>query len=166
MTDRAASVPPPAPINVLFWQDVFVVMDNGRASPRHYGILGDLVLERARRYPGVGMLSIIPANAIPPSDEARTAMNAAIARAEGSLKAICWLVEGGGFQGAMVRAVLTGLRLFGRHTYPTHVTTSMSEALAWILHQLDAGDLRLNLVPAGVQIIERQRANGQFVKAF
>src|SRR5580692_8259773 len=79
------------PIKVLFWHDVFVVSDNGRAGKEHYTTLGDLVLERTRRYPGVGMLSIIPEHAVPPSDEARRAMNQALARVEGSLRAICWL---------------------------------------------------------------------------
>src|SRR5580658_10006787 len=104
------------PMKLIFWHDVFVVSDNGRAPPGHYKILGDLVLERTQRYPGVGMLSIIPQDAVPPSDGSRRAMNEALARVEGSLKAICWLVEGGGFQGAMVRAVLTGIRVFGKQS--------------------------------------------------
>jgi|SRR5580658_5822651 hypothetical protein len=159
---------PTAPaIQVVYWQDVFVVSDNGRGLPEHYKGLRDLVLERVKRYPsGVGMLSIIPEEAVPPSDKARAAMNEAIAQVSGSLRCICWLVEGTGFQGAMVRAVLTGLRIFGKKDYPSNVCATMPSAMRWILNELDGGKQRFAHVDAAIAQIQHQRMEGTFVRSY
>ena len=55
-------------------------VDTGRADPKEYAVLRDLITEQARKFPGgIGCLAIIPQNATPLPDEARTALNASLA---------------------------------------------------------------------------------------
>ncbi len=75
----------------------------------------------------------------------------------GKLRCFCWLVEESGFEGATVRAVLTGLRMFGRFSYPTHVSTKMEDALAWMLPHLHEPDKWRSKVPAATSAIRQAR---------
>lgn len=145
-------------LHLVTWSDVFVLVDHGKSEPAHYGMLGELVLELAASHSqGVGGLVIIPPNATPPSDAARVAMNAVMRRLGSSLRCFCWQIEGGGFQGAMVRGVLTGVKMFGRLPFETHVTTNLADALSWIVRKLDGSDRRLATVFDGVRWIEEER---------
>src|SRR5947209_1528414 len=113
-----------SPENLVFltWRDVFTLIDTGRSAPADYDALGHRVVTEALQFPGgVGALIIIPPDATPPRDEARAAMNQLMHKLGRSLRCLCWMVEGSGFQGAMVRAVLTGLKTFGRFPYPCQV---------------------------------------------
>ncbi len=124
-------------MQVILWQDIFAVVDTGKARPHEYGSLRSLITAQAEKFPnGIGCLAIIPGNATPPSDRSREALNLGLDAARGSLRCMCWLVEGSGFQGAMVRAVLTGLRLVVQRSYDTHVSTNIDEALGWMLTHL------------------------------
>jgi hypothetical protein len=146
----------------MLWNDVVVVSDNGRAAISRYDAVSNVISKNALRYGKVGILTIVPADASPPAEDVRSAMRAAMARVEDQIKCICWLVEATGFQGAMVRAVLTGLRALRKHPYPTHVTSEMGDALSWILRQLDGGPRRLAQVEASVTEIQTQRTLGPF----
>jgi hypothetical protein len=118
----------------LLWRDIVAIIDDGRQSAPAYEALVRLAASLKTEHPrGYGMLIIIPKNARPPSDQARRAINEALAAASGGLKCVCWLVEGKGFQAAMARAVLTGLRLFPRSAFETNVRSDMTEAVEWIL---------------------------------
>jgi hypothetical protein len=151
-----ASAPPE--VQVIQWEDIFAVVDTGRADPKEYALIRDLITDQARRFPGgVGCLAIIPQNATPLPEEARTALNAALAELGGSLRCICWLVEGTGFQGAMVRAVLTGLNFVAKRSYATHVSTNMREAIGWILTNLANARNRSGQVVLACDAIEGQR---------
>jgi hypothetical protein len=126
----------------MLWRDIVAIVDDGRRSAPSYRGLGKLTESLKREYPGgYGVLIIIPRNARPPSDEARRAINDALASAEGGLKCVCWLVEGKGFQAAMARAVLTGLRFFPRATFDTAVKSDLRDALEWILTCLRGPDV-------------------------
>jgi hypothetical protein len=117
----------------LLWRDIVVIIDDGRRSAPAYDALTRLAAALTQEHPrGYGVLIVIPRNARPPSDQARRAINEALAAAAGGLKCVCWLVEGKGFQAAMARAVLTGLTLF-RPAFETHVTPHRHDALDWIL---------------------------------
>src|SRR4051812_50012151 len=99
-------------LSPLLWRDIVAIVDDGRSSAPAYQGLADLAASLHAEHPhGYGVLIIIPKNARPPSDQARRAINEAIAAAAAGLKCVCWLGEGKGFQAAMARAVLTGLRL-------------------------------------------------------
>ena len=151
--------PPAVPVsNVILWQDIFFAVDNGKVPVAAYDNFEQRISEQARQFPGgVGGLAIIPANATPPPEDVRKAINQALASLDHSLKSFCWLVEGSGFQAAMVRGVLTGLRMFGRRSYPTFITDSLGEALAWTLPHLAGGLGRLPQVTSVAAIIQKQR---------
>jgi hypothetical protein len=104
----------------------------------------------------MGCLVIIPVDAKPPSEPVREAMKAALAVLR--LRCLCWLVEGAGFQAAMVRGVLTGLRLVANRSYATHVSRDLEEALTWILPHLEGGSKRIEAVSRGAAIIRARRA--------
>jgi hypothetical protein len=57
----------------------------------------------------------------------------------------------------MARAVLTGLRTFGRYPYATHVSTGLDEALGWMLKHLTVGDTRFQEASTGAEFIRAQR---------
>jgi hypothetical protein len=143
---------------LIAWRDVFVVVDHGRGDPADYLKVGDVVAAGGAAYPrGIGGLVIVPRNAPAPSDEIRAAMSSVLRRLGPSLRCVSWCVEGGGFQGAMVRGVITGMKLFLRLPFKTHVTTSLPDALTWTVRQLDGDDGRRPIVSEGVSWIEDQR---------
>jgi len=155
------------PLNIAYWEDIFVLVDSGRAPPGHYAKAGELVALHAARHPnGVGILTIVPEDASPPPEVVRLAMNKSLARIEASIRCLCWMVEGGGFQGAMVRAVCTGMRLIAKRPYPTQVTSGLSQAVTWMLPLLDGGDARLPRVLEAIETIKQCRAGGQFARSF
>jgi hypothetical protein len=149
-------------IQVISWEDVVVVIDDGGGKPSDYDLLRDLLARLGKEYPcGLGCLTVIPPDAKPPSEDARKALNAGLESA--NLRCICWLVEGSGFQGAMVRAVLTGLRFFVRAQYPRSIVTSLEEAILWMLPHLEGGAKRVHRMEEAVAAISAQRAQGRFV---
>ena len=120
----------------LLWRDIVVIIDDGHRSALAYDALTRLAAALKQEHPrGYGVLIVIPQNARPPSDQARRAINEALAAAAGGLKCVCWLVEGKGFQAAMARAVLTGLTLL-RPAFETRVTSHLDGALNWMLRSL------------------------------
>jgi hypothetical protein len=121
-------------LSPLLWNDLVTIVDDGRNSAPAYRELAQVTAALRAKYPlGYGVLIIIPRKARPPSDEARRAINTALAAATGGLKRLCWLVEGKGFQAAMARAVLTGLRILPRTPFDTAVKSELDEALEWLL---------------------------------
>jgi serine/threonine protein kinase len=167
----ARSSPPPiesrmrAPTNkihLVTWDDVFVLVDYGEASPADYANLGATIYAAAEKYPrGIGGLAIIPSSARPPSPEARSALNKVLREPRRAMRCFCWCVEGTGFQGAMVRAVLTGMRMFGPLPYESQVTSELREALGWIVTTLDGNDDRLATVSEGARWILEQRRKSE-----
>jgi len=144
-------------IRIILWEDIFVVIDDGAGRPEDYEILHGMIVEQGSHYrAGLGCLTIIPADAKPPSQAARKAMNAAIEAAP--LRCICWLVEGSGFQAAMVRAVLTGMRFVTRPSYPTHIAGDLEQALRWILSNLKGAPERIDRALDVAATIRAKRA--------
>ncbi len=147
---------------ILLWKDIFAVVSNGRLRPEEFELLRRLLVAQAEQFPdGIGCLTIVPKDATPPSDASRQALNAALGKVQGSMRAICWLVEGDGFQGAMVQAVVAGLRVAARQwPYETHVCTSLDEALAWLLLQLPRPGRKPSDIAEARKELLRQRAGG------
>jgi hypothetical protein len=146
-------------LQVILWEDLFVVVDDGRADATDYPRLGDLVEAQCKRYPrGVGALTIVPAHARPLTPEARRAIGELLARPVISVRCASWVVEGRGFEGAMVRAVLTGIQVFGRYPYKIHISNELDEALGWMLAQLAGSAARQGTVATAARFIRSQRA--------
>jgi hypothetical protein len=74
-------------------------------------------------------------------------------------------VEGAGFQGAMVRAVITGFRVIARAPYPTHISVDLEEALAWMLPNLEGGLGRVARAPVAAANIRSRRTGGSLTTA-
>lgn len=151
-------------VKVIVWRDVLVLSDDGRSVVSDYDELFEIGMELHRSHPqGWGMLTIIPDNAVPPSEPVRAAINQALKRVSDTLVAASWAIEGVGFQGAMVRAVLTGLRFFSNATYARHVASSLDESLAWLLPHLPGKDHRLKELDDALQyIVTRREAMSRF----
>jgi hypothetical protein len=151
--------PAPPWLKFILWEDIFVVIDDGAGRPADYEVLHGMLVEQSSRYTaGLACLTIIPVDAKPPSQAARKAMNAALETAP--LRCLCWLVEGSGFQAAMVRAVLTGLRVLGRPPYATHIAGDLEQALRWLLSNLDGGSTRIERAHEAAETIRAKRAAG------
>lgn len=155
MADQSV-VPPHAGIQIILWEDIFVIIDDGEGNPSDYTRLRPMLVEQGSRYAsGVGCLTIVPVDAKPPSQLVRKAVSDALEIAP--LRCLCWLVEGSGFQGAMVRAVLTGLRVVGRFRYPTHIAGELEEAIRWILPKLANGAERVEKAHDAAAAIRAKR---------
>ncbi len=153
---RQPVVPTRSGVQFILWEDIFVIVDNGDGHPSDYEALRRKFFEHGSRYEaGAGCLTIGPVDAKPPSQPVRKAMSAALENAP--LRCFCWLVEGSGFQGAMVRAVITGLRIVGRFPYPTHIAGDLEEAILWILPKLEGGAERIERAHEAVAAIRAQR---------
>ena len=143
---------------VMMWRDVVVIVDDGRASAADYDTLRGLesALGSQRE---LGCLTIIPADSKPPSEDARRAVKAHLA--ELRPRCFCWCVEGTGLAGATTRAILSGFRLFTLHQYPTQITSSLEDALRWMLpHLQDAAANDAEVHEAVAQIRQQRRAAG------
>jgi hypothetical protein len=148
---------------VFQWEDVLVVIDDGTAGESEYAVVQQTLTEQGSRYAtGIGCLVIIPVDAKPPSERAREAMKAALAVVP--LRCLCWLVEGAGFQAAMVRAVLTGLRLVANRSYETQVSRDLGGALAWMLAHLAGRTSRIEAISRGTAAIRASRAAGDHAR--
>jgi hypothetical protein len=146
------------PLIVVLWRDLFVILDRGGADPAEYGRVAGTLAGRSAAYPaGMGGVTIIPAGVRPPSDAVRAAIRDVLHRLDGRLRSFAWVVEGEGFEGALVRAVLTGLRVMTRHSYPTHVASNLQAAVAWTLPHLAGGVARLADVPLATRAITMER---------
>jgi hypothetical protein len=131
--------------NVILWRNIFVLVDNGKVPASEYATLKQRIVAQASGFRnGIGGLVIIPRSATPPPEDVRNAINDALRGLADALRCFCWVVEGSGFQAAMVRGVLNGIRTFGLRPvdYPTFITANLDEALAWVLPQLGLGALR------------------------
>ncbi|MRG97991.1 hypothetical protein [Polyangium spumosum] len=93
-----------------------------------------------KKYPdGVSCLTIVAENAPLPSQEVSDAITALAMGATGKRirrSAVCF--EGGGFRGALVRGVATGLQLVAKLPFPHRVFHSVDLAAAWLAPELGA----------------------------
>jgi hypothetical protein len=134
----------PNKVAVIVWRDMLVLCDDGRSVASDYAELSEIAQELHRRCAdGWGMLIIIPPNAVPPSEPVRRAIDESLCNLQ-HLRGASWAIEGSGFQGAMVRAVLTGMRFLIRAPYPRNVSTCVEESLSWLLPLLPGGEKRLD----------------------
>jgi hypothetical protein len=142
-------------LQVIRWQDVVVIVDDGRASAADYDILKAAAAALGTESE-LGGLTIIPKGSKPPSEEARRAVRAHLGAAKPGC--FCWCVEAAGLEGATARAVLSGFRLFTQHKYPTHICASLEDALRWMLPLLRKQPVADDVVHAAAAHIREQRA--------
>ncbi|MET0284526.1 MAG: hypothetical protein ABW352_08660 [Polyangiales bacterium] len=145
---------------------MLVLCDDGRSTVSDYAELFEIGDELHRRYPfGWGLLIIIPPNAVPPSEPVRNAINDTLNHAHDTLRGVSWAIEGGGFQGATARAVLTGMRFLTRAPYDRNISRSVDESLAWLLPMISGADRHPDLSDASSFIAARRDALTRFESA-
>jgi hypothetical protein len=161
MTQYQFDAAPERAVSVSGWQDIVLLCDDGRGAASEYQPLLPLGLDVASRYPnGFGVLIVIPAEAVPPSDEARNTINQILLELQQHIRCMCWLIEGSGFQAAMARAVLTGMRFVSRAPYTRHVSVDLRHAVMWMLLQLDQGTgARQDAVETAVESVRSWRGS-------
>jgi hypothetical protein len=116
------------------WQNLIMVIDDGRVPAHAYAAQDVHMLRLGADYPGnVGSLVVIPPHAVPPTDEARRAINAVMEKHAASLKSVVCVVEGRGFQSAVVRATLTTMTLTLRKMRGWKVASNVDEALGHLV---------------------------------
>jgi hypothetical protein len=153
-------------VAVIVWRNVLVLCDDGRSVVSDYAELFEIGDELHRHYPdGWGLLIIIPPNAVPPSEPVRNAINDTLTHAQATLKAVSWTIEGGGFQGATARAVLTGMRFLTRTPYARNICRSIEESLEWLLPQLPGPEHANDVTDASSYIASRRDALSRFQSA-
>jgi hypothetical protein len=118
--------------SIVQWQDLFVIVDDGRVTINEYERLEPLVRVQAKGCPqGLGCLVIIPEKADPPTSAVRHHLEGMLGRLQ--IRSLAYLVEGSGFRAATARGALIGLGIFQRKRYPTKVFTTLVTALEWLL---------------------------------
>lgn len=142
MTSPAHQSPGPTRASVarvITCQDVLAIIDDGNGRPEDYIDAEKVVIQQAKQWPeGLGVVVVVPAGARRPPEDTRKAIDGVLTRLSAKLKALVWVVEGSGFKAAATRGVIMGLSLYGKRAYPTHVASSLTDGLSWLLPMLPA----------------------------
>jgi len=101
---------------------------------------------------GTGTLLVINSDCKPPSDEARTYIRTELANS--SMVAAAQVVEGTGFRGAAMRAVLSVLQLASRTRYPMEIFSGVDEGARWLCSELRT---RLGRAPEPLLLVNAVR---------
>jgi hypothetical protein len=102
---------------------------------------------------GTGALLVINSDCKPPSEEARAYIRAELANS--SMVAAAQVVEGTGFRGAAMRAVLSVLQLAARTRYPMEIFSGVEEGAHWMCGELRT---RLKRAPEPAALVSAVRA--------
>jgi hypothetical protein len=138
--------------NIIQWRDLFIIIDDGSVPVDEYQRIETIVRSQAQRNPdGLGCLVIIPKGAQPPPTEVRKYLDGMLDRLP--MRCLAYLVEGTGFRSAAVRAALVGMRVFLRKSYSTKVSSSLDEAIVWLLNHLGDKDARKADIPTARQAV-------------
>ncbi len=131
------------------WRNIFAVIDDGLSTPAQYELPEKKLARHALAYPGqVGCLIVIPHGTPQPPEATRNAVNVILDRHAGAFLGLAWVVEGKGFNSALTRATLTTMALARRRPHAWRVTTSVEEAIGWLVTRKSVGrdvDFRLGL---------------------
>lgn len=120
------------------WQRIFAVVWRQRTT-----LEGAENLRRecskfaARHAGGIGLLTIVAAEAPMPPSPVRHAVAEFLAEGGAYIKCSSVLMEGTGFRAAAVRSVVTGLTMLARQTYP-HRVCSVPDAVTLLSQTLSA----------------------------
>ncbi len=87
------------------------------------------------RHAGIGLLTIVEAGAVLPSNEARDHL-ARMLREAHQVRASAVCFEGDGFRAAAVRGVVAGLTMLARQPFPHKVFSTLELAGAWLVPAL------------------------------
>ena len=101
---------------------------------------------------GTGALLVIDSDCKPPSEEARAYIREELAKS--SMAAAAQVVQGTGFRGAAMRAVLSVLQLASRTRYPMMIFSGVEEGAQWLCDELRS---RLGQAPEPTAVLAMVR---------
>jgi hypothetical protein len=90
---------------------------------------------------GVGLITIVEADAPLPSGRAREDLAKFMADNNQVIKTSVVVFEGTGFRAAAVRSVVTGLTMLARQAFPHKVFSAADVALEWFREQMVRADI-------------------------
>jgi hypothetical protein len=116
------------------WDDFFLLVWRRETTLDAIAHANDLVRRfRGQRAAGIGLFTVIAEGAPRPSADARRALAKMLESGEGQVLASVVVFEGDGFRAAAVRAVVTGLTLLARSSFPHRVFESRRDAARWLV---------------------------------
>lgn len=139
------------------WQQIFAVFWRRETTLDGTVRMREASSGFASRHPrGIGLLTIVGADAPLPTSEARKALTELLAAGSSFIRCSAILFEGTGFRASAVRSVVTGLVLLARQPYPHRVcdTDQAADMFARILPESTGGVVNASAVK---QAIERLR---------
>ncbi len=123
------------------------------AVHRTKAIVGELI----KAHPdGIGMLTVIEQDALPPEQHVRREIAALMAGAGTGVKASCLVHEGTGFKAATVRGIVTAIGMFKRLPYPHEVRATVGEGAEWLTKNMGK-PLAIGSARALSQVVEDLR---------
>ena len=166
LTRIQCSVPNPR-LPLIFAGALFIIVDDGVTVASDYPHLERLIVKEARRFPnGMACITIVPPNARPPREEIRAAIREAFITVHKHLASVCWHVEGSGFKAAAARAVLSGMVMVLKPSFPSHITAELHDALAWSYARAGApADLDLAAIALRIEELRKTIDHTSFEEA-
>lgn len=129
-----------SPGHFIQWQDLLVLVDNGKIPIARYAAVEAAVRDQARSFPGgIAVLCILPPDATPPPDEVKRCVKASLLRVASAISCLAYVIEGSGFKAVAARATLVGMKIFSARPYPIYVETSLYEALSKMVSHMANG---------------------------
>jgi hypothetical protein len=124
------------------WGQLFVVVWKVNTTMEGVTALRQGVTQLGKKNPqGIGLLTVVEANAPMPSSEARDAIATFLREAGSFINASAVIFEGEGFRAAAVRSVVTGLTMLAKQPYPHKVFAGITEAAAWLAPKVAGGTI-------------------------
>lgn len=118
------------------WQRIFAVVWRHRTTLEGVeNLRRECSKFAARHAQGIGLLTVVAAEAPMPSSPVRQAVAQFLTEGGAYIKCSSVLMEGTGFRAAAVRSVVTGLTLLARQTYP-HRVCGVADSVAMLSQTL------------------------------
>ncbi len=119
-----------------YWRDLFICCWRVRTTMEGADELQKHCAEFGRsRSEGIGLLTIIEANAPAPENDARAAIANFLGTAD-YIRGSGVAFEGTGFRAAAVRSIVSGLTMLARQPYQHKVFDAVPTTMAWLVPEL------------------------------
>jgi hypothetical protein len=123
-------------VAIITWRNIYAVVWRNETTMTASEMVHRRCEEFAKRFPeGVGMLTVVTANAPMPPADSRERL-ARFMREGTYVKASGVAFEGTGFRAAAIRSVVTGLTMLARQPFPHKIFATLEEASGWLAIQL------------------------------
>jgi hypothetical protein len=107
---------------------------------------------------GVAIMHVVEPRSVPPDSATRDILFELINRSTPPLLGTSVIAEGGGFRGAFVRSIVTGMTIITRLASPIRVFGTIDDAIDWHLELSESDSRRGRTRPDLAAFIEKLRA--------